>query len=163
MAILGVAQTAIGIGAGLFGGDDGKAKEREQKADALYSRAMSGDRTAEVQLRCLAGQQSARDEAIRLGLLSPAEVARGQECGFATAKARGYALALVGKLSSSKVVADTAGKVAAGATKVGLDANPKQFLDTTVATVKSATGFGGVPDWVIYAGGAALLVWLIRK
>lgn len=164
MAILGVANTAATI-VGTVGGIFGNSKDdaRREQADALYQRALNGDRKAEVQLRCLAGYQDVRQEAISLGLLSADEISRGTPCGYATDAAQQYAKNLVTKLNTTRTVATVAGNVASGATKVGVDADPRTYLSTVSSNVGNAIGFGGVPQWVIIAGGAALLVWWLRK
>ena len=164
MAILAVANT-VGTVVGTVGGIFGNSKDAERKAqaDTLYERALNGDRKAEVQLRCLAGYQDVRQEAISYGLLSADEISRGTPCGYATEAAQQYAKNLVTKLGTTRTIATVAGNVASGATKVGVDADPRTYLSTVSSNVGGALGFSGVPQWVIIAGGAALLVWWLRK
>lgn len=164
MAILGVANTVTGVVGGIASVlGNPRDDDRRRQADALYNAALNGDRKAEVQLRCLSGDQSARPEAIRLGLLTADEISRGTPCGYATTDAKSYAAQLVAKLGTVRTVATVAGDVASGATKVGTDAHAPTYLSTVGKNVGGAIGFDGIPQWVILAGAAAVLVWWLRK
>lgn len=161
MALLGIAGSVLSVADDLIGGgnDDG----RKKGADALFERALNGDRKAEVQLRCLSGDQSVRQEAITLGLLSADEISRGTPCGYATSDARSYAASLVAQLNTRRTIATVAGDTASVATRVGVGADTRTYVSTVADNVSGAVGLPSIPQWVIFAGGAALLVWWLRK
>lgn len=158
--VLGVVTTVANAASGLL--SNPQDAQRKQEADRLFGLAVNGDHVAEVKLRCLSGDQSVRQEAIGLNLLSPAEVARNQECGFATDSARAYARGLVAQLGVRSTVATGAGVVTAGAAQVGVTASPGQYV-STVAGAGLPVAFGSIPWGTLAIIGVGLYLALSSR
>lgn len=162
MALLGIANGIAGavnaIGS-LTGGTSERDRARMAEADQLFNRALSGDRPAEMKLRCLAGSDdpSVKAEACRLGFT---DACGASECGYATTKARSYAAQKVAELTTRRTIATGAGVVAPAVATAGMRADSDAFLASAGSTIASR-----LPSWLVPAAaiGAGVLLFLAVK
>lgn len=158
---IGTAASIIGTVTSIFGNpNDAK---RKQQADGLLQRAINGDQAALVQLRCLSGDQSARAEAVRLGFLTQTEIANGTPCGYATKDAQNYAKNLLAEYETRRTVATVAAGVTGAAIQTGVSASAPLYTGAVVDHARAAGVIPDVPNWVLWAAGAALVVFLVRR
>jgi len=147
---LGFIEGGVSALGGIFSNPNDERRKAE--ARALADAAIAGDENAFVKLRCLAGYEDARNEAIRLGFLTASEIDRGTPCGYATKNAQDFAKVMVQEVLTRRKVGGAAGSVAQGAYAVGTMAAPQAFF--------SSLGVGGFSPvlLVAIAVGAFLLL-----
>ena len=149
-----IASTASSV-FGFLGGSTSRDPERFAQTARLKTAALAGNEAAYWQLRCLSGDTSAvvRENAIRLGVLS----SNDGPCGYATPTAKADAKIAVGQVEASRGVGYVAGQVAAGATQVGLNANPGVFTSSA-----GGAALATLSPWVLVAG-VVLVVVLLKR
>lgn len=127
---------------------------RFEETAQLKQAALAGNEAAYWKLRCLSGDTSAntRAQAIKWGVLSPNDGA----CGYATDSAKANAKVAVAYVDANRTIASAAGTVAAGATQIGLGANPGVFTNTA-----GGAAIATLSPWVIVGG--IVIVYLIVK
>lgn len=148
-----VASTAFGFLTNVFGND--KDPERFAQTKRLKEAAINGSEAAYWQLKCLSGDTSTqvRTKAMQFGFI----VASDGPCGYATERAKADAKIAVGQVDASRLTGTIAGTVAAGATGIGMGANPGTFT-----TAAGGAALATLSPWIWIAGGVALIFLLKR-
>lgn len=146
----GAVKTVTGFVGGLLGSDD-KDPARKAQADQLGAAFLAGNDAALVQLRCLSGDPSVRDEAIRLGFLTADEIRRGTPCGYATKEAQAYARGVVTRVMTQR-----------GAQEVAVDVTQQ-----VVRPALNAAGYEIIPKpdlgSLLLIGAVLVGGWLLLK
>ncbi len=148
---------AVNFIGGLF--TDEKDAERKRNCDQLFSLAINGDKYAEAELRCSAGDTTQAPIVASYGHPDIRQDGNPPCAGLATAVGRDYAKGLVAQLNIRRGIADTAAVITNGAAAVGTEAAPVRYATSVTAGI-----FGDVDlSKVLFYGALAVAAFYAVK